>query len=360
MINVTRTYLPDRDEYMNILKRAWDKSWITNNGELLQELEQKLKDYLGLDHLLFCGNGTIVLQMALKAIGRTGDVITTPFSYVATTNAIIWEQFRPVFVDIHPDDYNVDASKIEAAITEKTVAILVTHVYGNPCDVEKIEDVANRHGLIVIYDGAHGFGVKYRGKGLLSYGDISTCSFHATKLFHTVEGGSITVNEEKLREKIYLFRQFGHIYDEYFSEGINGKNSEFHAAMGLAVLPHMSEILAARKEISNDYDFGLQGLKISKPLARMGTEPNYSYYPVLFESEDALIRTADALKSKQISGRRYFYPSLNELSFLSEKFSCPVSEDISRRVFCLPLYPGLEKRTIDVICNTIQETNKKS
>ena len=360
MINVTRTYLPDLDEYTRILKRSWDKRWITNNGELLQELEEKLKAYLGLQHLLFCGNGTIVLQMALKAIGRTGDVITTPFSYVATTNAILWEKFRPVFVDIHPDDYNIDASKIESAITENTVAILVTHVYGNPCDIEKIEEVAKRNDLLVIYDGAHGFGVKYHGKGLLSYGDVSTCSFHATKLFHTVEGGSISVNKESLQEKISLFRQFGHIYDEYFSEGINGKNSEFHSAMGLAILPHIEEIISSRRVLSERYDMGLSGLSISKPKPRAGTEQNYGYYPVLFQSEEMLIKTDDALRSKQISGRRYFYPSLNELPFLHEKYVCPVSEDISRRVFCLPLYPGFESEMLDVVCATIHETHSKS
>lgn len=360
MINVTRTFLPDPDEYMRILKRAWDKRWITNNGELLQELEEKLKSFLGLDHFLFCGNGTIVLQMALKAIGKSGDVITTPFSYVATTNAIIWEQFRPLFVDIHSSDLNVDADKIEASITENTVAILVTHVFGNPCDIDKIEDIAKRYNLVVIYDGAHAFGVKYRGRGLLSYGDFATCSFHATKLFHTVEGGSISVNHEKWREKIYLFRQFGHIYDEYFSEGVNGKNSEFHAAMGLSILPHMEEIMTARKEISEAYDHGLAGLNISKPIPREGTEPNNGYYPVLFESEEKLLQVAEALKSKQISGRRYFYPSLNELPYLQEKQPCPVSEDLSRRVYCLPLYPGLDKESIDIICNTIHETIAKS
>jgi dTDP-4-amino-4,6-dideoxygalactose transaminase len=358
MIHVTRTYLPDQDEYLSILKRAWDKRWITNNGELLQELELKLKSYLGLDHLMFCTNGTIVLQMALKAMGKTGEVITTPFSYVATTNAILWEQNEPVFVDIHPSDFNIDASKIEQAITEKTVAILVTHVYGNPCDVLQIEQIAKRYNLLVIYDGAHAFGVTYQGKSLFSFGDMVTCSFHATKLFHTVEGGALVVNNQEFREKTYLYRQFGHIYDDYYSEGINGKNSEFHAAMGLAILPKMTEILAARKEIFAWYEAGLKGLNISKPEPRAGTVINYSYYPVLFESEEVLLSVIDALKRQEIFGRRYFYPSLNTLPFLKTHQDCPVSEDISSRVYCLPLYPGLMRSEIDLICSVIQQTIK--
>ena len=224
MINVTKTYLPPFEEYTRILKRAWDKAWITNNGELVQELEQKLKEYLGVKHLLFTTNGTVVLQMALKAYNITGEVITTPFSYVATTNVLLWEKCTPVFADIDLHTFCIDPDKIEALITEHTQAILATHVYGYPCAVEKIEAIAAKHKLKVIYDGAHAFGAMYKEKALLGYGDISTCSFHATKLFHTVEGGCIICHDEETYNKLFLYRSFGHIGDDYYSVGINGKN----------------------------------------------------------------------------------------------------------------------------------------
>jgi len=347
MINVTKTYLPPFDEYTAVLKRAWDKAWITNNGELVQELEQKLKEHLGVKNLLFTGNGTIVLQMALKALNITKEVITTPFSYVATTNAILWEGCKPIFVDIDPENFCIDANKIEAAITENTHAILATHVYGIPCNVEKIAAVAAKYNLKVIYDGAHAFGCNYKGKSLLSFGDISTCSFHATKLFHTVEGGCIIANNDETDHQLMLFRQFGHVYDDYISVGVNGKNSEFHAAMGLCVLPKMEAIIADRKRISQQYDAALCGI-ITRLVIEDALEYNYGYYPVLFSSESKLLKVVEQLNHKQISGRRYFYPSLNELPYISKQ-SCPVSEDISRRILCLPIYYGLAAETIQII-----------
>ena len=351
MINVTKTYLPPFEEYTAVLKRAWDKGWITNNGELVQELEAKLKVYLGLKNLLFTSNGTIVLQMALKALNITKEVITTPFSYVATTNAIVWEGCQPVFVDIDPLTFCIDVTKIEAAITPNTQAILATHVYGIACDVEAIEAIAKKHNLKVIYDGAHAFGVMYRGKSLLSYGDISTCSFHATKLFHTVEGGCIIANNDEVAHQLMLYRQFGHVYDDYISVGVNGKNSEFHAAMGLCVLPKMKAIIADRKQTSEQYDAALshllQGLVVDAAL-----EYNYGYYPVLFSSESKLLRVVELLKQNQISGRRYFYPSLNELSYVSQQ-PCPVSEDISKRILCLPIYFGIDSKTIQIVIDCV-------
>src|SRR6218665_1942576 len=224
MINVTKTYLPDFNEYSRILKRAWDKAWITNNGELVLELEAKLKEYLSVNNILYTNNGTVPLQMALKVMGITGEVITTPFSYVATTNTILWEGARPVFVDIEDKTFCIDPQKIEAAITKDTQAILATHVYGIPCDVEAIAAIAKKNNIKVIYDAAHAFGVRYKEKSLLSYGNLSTCSFHATKLFHTVEGGCIIANDESYFEPLRLYRQFGHEYDDYLSMGINGKN----------------------------------------------------------------------------------------------------------------------------------------
>jgi dTDP-4-amino-4,6-dideoxygalactose transaminase len=361
MINVTKTYLPPFEEYTGILKRAWDKGWITNNGELVQELENKLKAYLNVKELWFTSNGTVVLQMALKALNITKEVITTPFSYVATTNAILWEGCTPVFVDIDPTSLCIDAGKIEADITADTQAILATHVYGFPCDVEAIESIARKNGLKVIYDGAHSFGVKYKGKSLLSYGDISTCSFHATKFFQTVEGGCIICNDEELAEKLFLFRSFGHRYDDYFSIGINAKNSEFHAAMGLAILPHLPPITAARKAVFEVYHALLPDELITPFYNLKNFEYNYSYFPVIFESEEIMLGVKEALMNGGVIARRYFYPSLNVLPFVSErKALCPVSEGISRRVLCLPLYHDLHEGDISMICTIIKTSLEAS
>ncbi len=356
MINVTKTYLPPFDEYTAVIKRAWDKEWITNNGELVQELEAKLKSYLVVQNLLFTNNGTIPLQMALKALNVTKEVITTPFSYVATTNAILWEGCKPVFVDIDAETFCIDAGKIEAAITEDTQAILATHVYGIPCDVEAIDAIAKKHNLKVIYDGAHAFGCVYKGKSLLHYGDISTCSFHATKLFHTVEGGCIIANDNAINRQLMLYRQFGHVYDEYFSVGINAKNSEFHAAMGICVLPQIEAIILEREKISAHYDASLRSF-LQRPLLDGKLKYNYGYYPVVFDTEAQLLKAIELLKENNISGRRYFYPSLNELPYL-QKQDCLVSEDISRRILCLPLYVGLEISVVELIINALLKTRK--
>lgn len=355
MINVTKTFLPPFDEYAAFLKKAWDKSWITNNGALVQELEQKLKAYLGVQHLLFTSNGTVVLQIALKAFNITQEVITTPFSYVATTNAILWEGCRPVFVDIDPLTCCIDANKIESAITERTQAILATHVYGIPCDVEAIEAIAKKYGLKVIYDGAHAFGVMYKGKSLLSYGDIVTCSFHATKLLHTVEGGCIICEDVSLANKLLLYRQFGHIGDEYFSMGINGKNSEFHAAMGLAVLPKMKEIICRRKQISELYDSLLNFNEIRTPIIPTDTANNYSYYPVIFKDEKIVLKVMKVLLQNEVSARRYFYPSLNQLPFINDYQPCAISESISKSVLTIPLYFDLEDSDVMRIAKIINQ-----
>jgi dTDP-4-amino-4,6-dideoxygalactose transaminase len=359
MINVTKTYLPPFDEYAKILKRAWEKAWITNNGELVVELEQKLKEYLSVEHLLFCSNGTVALQMALKALEITKEVITTPFSYVATTNSILWENCKPVFVDIRRDDYCIDANKIEQAITESTQAILATHVYGFPCDVEKIQNIADKYKLRVIYDGAHAFGCRYKGRSLLSFGDISTCSFHATKIFHTVEGGAVISNNNELHNKLYLYRSFGHLGDNYFSIGINGKNSELHAAMGLSILPKLSEIIAKRKNLFEVYSHLLDFSLISRPFSGEDFTYNYSYYPVLFETEEILLKVRSVLANENINTRRYFYPSLNTLPFVKYK-DCEISEFISSRVLSLPLYESLSHSEVEKICRIILEEIRPS
>ena len=356
MITVTKAYLPPYNEYEAILKRAWDKSWLTNHGELVIELEQKLKEYLDVQHFLFTCNGTVVLQMALKVLNITKEVITSPFSYVATTNAILWEGCTPVFVDIDPQTFCIDASKIEAAITPNTQAILATHVYGIPCNVEAIAAIAKKHQLKVIYDGAHAFGVQYNGKSLLSYGDISTCSFHATKVYHTVEGGCIIANDAEANQQLILYRSFGHIADEYYSVGINAKNSEFHAAMGLAVLPYVTEIIEARRAICNLYNALLPNALHALQYEMPGLKYNFAYYPILFESEAILLRVKNELQKNMINSRRYFYPSLNTLPFVTAAYACTISEDISQRVLCLPLYADLLETDVIAITNIINDS----
>ncbi len=352
-INVTKAFLPPKEAFLKYVDAMWDSAYLTNNGPHLQQLEKELMQYLDCKNLMVCNNGTIVLQMALKALKLTGQIITTPFSYVATVNAILWENCTPVFTDIDPKTFCIDADLIEKCITPTTQAILCTHVYGLPCDVEKIESIAQKHHLKVIYDGAHAFGAKLNGKALLNYGDISTCSFHATKLFHTVEGGCIIVKDDQLAHSIYLERQFGHINDDYYNVGINGKSSEMHAAMGLCVLPYVEELIRQRKDICDKYDKHLNG-KVFRPVcADPRFENNYAYYPVVFKNEEILLRVKASLEQQEIYSRRYFYPSLNQLPFIENAAACPVSENISRRVLCLPLYPGLSMEDVDRIAGII-------
>jgi dTDP-4-amino-4,6-dideoxygalactose transaminase len=341
MINVTKTYLPPLEEYHEYLEGIWQRVHVTNHGPLVLELEAKLKAYLGVKHFFFVNNGTIALQIALKALGLGGEIITTPFSYVATTSSIVWEGCRPVFVDIDPETLTIDAALIEEAITPSTSAILATHVYGNPCDVESIGAIASRHGLKVIYDAAHAFGVQYQGRSLLDYGDAATLSFHATKLFHTGEGGAIVTNDDGLAHRIAYMRNFGHNGPEAFwGVGVNGKSSELHAAMGLCVLPRVAQLIGLRKQISQAYDEYFAGTELRRPVLRDELAYNYAYYPVLFPSEEKLLEARDALNREQIFPRRYFYPSLNTLSYVEHR-PLPVAEDASRRVLCLPLYHDL-------------------
>jgi dTDP-4-amino-4,6-dideoxygalactose transaminase len=340
MINVTKTFLPPFEEYTHLLQRAWDNEWITNNGQLLQELEAKLTQYLDVKNLLVATNGTIVLQLALKALNITGEVITTPFSYVASTTAILWENCSPVFVDIRNDTFCINEKLIEAAITPRTQAILATHVYGYPCNISAINKIAEKHNLKVIYDAAHAFGTTYQGRSVLSYGDVSTCSFHATKVFHTGEGGCLITNDDNLAKQLFLYRSFGHIGEQHYTMGINAKNSEFHAAMGLCNLNYIDDILEKRKQRWLYYasllkDSGLQLLKLAG-----GVGYNYAYFPVVFDSENQLLQAIADMGEKQIIPRRYFHPALNTLPYINYQ-CCPVAESVAKRVLCLPLYHDL-------------------
>ncbi|MCU0325131.1 MAG: DegT/DnrJ/EryC1/StrS family aminotransferase [Spirosomaceae bacterium] len=353
-IQVTKSFLPDKELYKHYIDEIWERGWLTNNGPLVKELEKVLQTYLGVKNLLFVGNGTIAIQIAIKALELQGEIITTPFSYCATTTSILWENCKPVFVDIENKTFNINADLIEEAISEKTCAILATHVYGNPCEVEKIEEIAKKYNLKVIYDAAHAFGATYKGQSLLSFGDVSTCSFHATKVFHTIEGGCIICKDDELYDKMYKYRSFGHINDDYFTVGINGKNSEFHAAMGLCNLPKVEEIIASRKASCETYDILLDWTKLTKPVSpESDFQYNYAYYPVILPSEDALLKVKEELGKVDIIPRRYFFPSLNQLPYLTEYSPCPVSESASQRALSLPLFFDMDKSLIRFISNII-------
>jgi dTDP-4-amino-4,6-dideoxygalactose transaminase len=356
MIPVTKSFIPPIDEYQAHVKRAFDNNWLTNRGELVLELENKITHYTGADGIIITNNGTIPIQIALKLLAKQGEVITTPFSYVATTSSIIWENCTPVFVDIDPVYLTIDETAIDQAITDKTTCILATHVFGNPCNVEAIELIAKRHNLVVIYDAAHAFGVKYKSTSIFNYGDVSTCSFHATKLFHTAEGGAMFCRDKELFHKLYYSHNFGHNGPlEFYGLGINGKISELQAAMGLAVLPYMDFILSNRKRVVDYYNQKLD-FSFIKPLKiREHTEWNYSYYPVIFESEKMLLDVQRELNKNNIFPRRYFYPSLNTIPYVLAG-SMPISESISSRILCLPLYPDLMQQEQNLIIESINKT----
>ena len=353
VINVTKTYLPPLEEYVQYLRGIWERNWVTNNGPLVKELEARLKKFLGVKHLFFVSNGTIALQIAIKALDLHGEIITSPFSYVATTSSIFWEDCQPVFVDIAPETLCINPDLIEEAITPQTSAILPTHVYGHPCDVERIQAMADRHGLKVIYDAAHAFGVRYKGRSLCGHGDIATLSFHATKLFHTVEGGALVTDDDEVAHRIAYMRNFGHKgQEEFWGLGVNGKNSEFHAAMGLCVLTQVDDLITKRKSVSSLYDEYLKGSGLEKPKRLDDVLYNYAYYPVLFSSEKQLLSVRAVLNQNNIFPRRYFYPSLNNLIFVGNQ-KMPISEHLARQVLCLPLFDSIEPAIVKQISSII-------
>lgn len=357
MVQFNKPFLPPFKEYEDYLKEAWNEVWLTNNGPLVMKLELELSKYLGGQNLSFVSSGTMALQIAIHALDLQGEIITSPFSYVATTSSIAWEGISPVFADIDPQTLNIDPAKIEQVITPRTSGIIAPHIFGNPCDITKINRIAREYGLKVIYDASQCFGSKYKGLPIFGFGNISTTSFHATKLFHTVEGGGVFCSDENLQGKVNYLRNFGHDGPEKFNGiGINGKNTEFHAAMGLANLKYIDMILQVREMQCLLYDELLGELNAQRPQVLPAGETNHSFYPLVFKDEATVVAVMQALESEQIFPRRYFKPSLSQLDYVGRQ-STPVADDISTRILCLPLYhalsEGQQKIIAEIVLNTV-------
>lgn len=359
MIPVTKPFLPPKEEFDAFLVEAWHRNWLTNNGPLINQLELKLKNYFEAPHFLIVLNGTIALQLTFKALGLKGKFITTPFSYIATVSSAVWEGLEPVFVDIDPKTFNINADAIEEKITEDVSCIVATHVFGNPCEVEKIAAIGAKHNIPVIYDAAHAFGVNYKGRALLNYGEVSTLSLHATKLYHMVEGGAVVTKDPNLLKTMAFSRNFGHKGETFEGVGINGKNSEFHAAMGLANFNHIDAIIAKREKLSKLYSqvFEQNEVKLTRQHILPDTDYNYAYYPVVFEDVADMDRVIEALNGSHIYARRYFSPSLNKVPYVNYQ-EMKHSEYLSERILCLPLYHDLTEADVDYITRIIVRTMK--
>jgi dTDP-4-amino-4,6-dideoxygalactose transaminase len=361
-IYVTQPYLPPLEEFLPYLQEIWDKKILTNSGPFHQQLEQALCDYLGVKHLALFTNGTIALVTALQALRITGEVITTPYSFVATAHSLLWNGIKPVFVDVDPNTLNLDPAKIEAAITPHTTAIMPVHVYGHPCDVIAIQKIADNYNLKVIYDAAHAFGVQCHGGSVLNYGDLSVLSFHATKVFNTFEGGAIVCPDEKTKVRIDQLKNFGHVGEvTVVASGINGKMSEFNAAFGLLQLKYIDQAIARRKEIDAAYRDRLKGVKGIRCLRDAGEQvANYAYFTILVESDYPISRDDlyQKLKDMGIHPRRYFYPLISDFPMYrglpsAHSANLHVATAASQRVLCLPIYPALDMAVIDKVASFV-------
>ncbi|WP_340103285.1 DegT/DnrJ/EryC1/StrS family aminotransferase [Rhodohalobacter sp. 8-1] len=353
-IYVTKPSLAPLEEYVELLKGVWENGILTHNGPLVQRLERELCQKMGLNNFVAVSNGTIALQMAIKALELQGEIITTPFTWIATVSAIKWEGCTPVFCDIDPGTLNIDPTKIEDHITDKTVAIMPVHVFGNPCDVEAIDAIARKYNLKIIYDAAHAIGSTYKGKSLLEYGNVSATSLHATKLLNTAEGGGCVTSNVELDKKLQRLRFFGHNEDkDIVEDGFNGKMTEVHAALGLANLKYHDDVLNDRKKKYRMYHESLSEISNLQFQKISDGECNYSYFPVIFPSEELLNKVEKALNDKNIFPRRYFYPSVNTYSKVVKYESMPISEVISKRILCLPLYFNLTSNAQELIIKTI-------
>ncbi len=365
-IYVTQPFLPPLEEFVPYLEQIWKNKWLTNNGPFHQQLERALCDYLGVKHLALFTNGTIALVTALQALRITGEVITTPFSFVATAHSLLWNGLTPVFVDIDPETCNLDSDKIEQAITPRTTAIMPVHCYGTPCNVERIQQIADTYGLKVIYDAAHAFGVKYKGESVLNNGDLSVLSFHATKVYNTFEGGAIVCPDAKTKQRIDYLKNFG-FADEVtvMAPGINGKMSEVNAAFGLLQLKHVDSAITRRGEIDTFYRKQLSGVKgITCLPESVDTERTYSYFPILVEDNYPLSRDGlyDKLKVHNIHARRYFYPLISDMPMYrglpsANQGNLSVAENISQKVLCLPIYPDMTSESTSKITSIIAGTD---
>ncbi|MBN1005313.1 DegT/DnrJ/EryC1/StrS family aminotransferase [Amphritea sp. ZJ14W] len=350
MIPVTKPYLPNRDKFDKYIDGIYERQWLTNNGQLVQLLTHRLASYLGVENLLLVANGTLALQIAYRALGISDDqskvcpeAITTPFTFIATASSLKWDGVEPVFVDIDPDTWCMNPENIEAAITPNTRAIVPVHVFGNACDVEAIDNIAHKHNLKVVYDASHAFGVKYKGESLLNYGDAATLSFHATKLFHTGEGGAIVFKRKEDLERAKKMINFGITGPECIEElGINAKMSELQAAMGLCVLDEIEENLKARSVIWRWYEEALSN-DLQLQAKHQFLDYNFAYFPVVFDSEEQVVRAVTALKENGVLARRYFYPSLESVTCLDVDVSQSVSSEIASRILCLPIFYQLSK-----------------
>jgi len=363
-IYVTQPSLPDLDEFIPYLQQIWDNKILTNNGPFHRQLEKELAAFLSVPYISLFANGTLALVTALQALRITGEVITTPYSFVATTHSLWWNNIKPVFVDIEPEFGNLNPDKIEAAITPKTTAILPVHVYGNPCKVERIKEIADIYGLKVIYDAAHCFGVNYKGHGICNFGDLSILSFHATKVFNTMEGGAIICHDEATKKRIDYLKNFGFAGETtIMAPGINSKMNEMQAALGLVQLKHYDENIRKRKHLADAYRIELANIKgISCLPEPKNTDSNYAYFPIFInEKEYGMSRDHlyEKLKQNHINGRRYFYPLISEFSMYkgldsANPSNLPVAEKIASQVICLPIYPDLDIDIIPIIAGIIK------
>lgn len=364
-INVTRSSMPLFEEYVNEIKPLWESRWLTNCGTLHNELELQLQRYLGVNNVSLFNNGHLALYTAIKSMNLTGEVITTPFTFVSTTHAIVQNGLKPVFCDINPDTYTIDVDKIEELITDKTSAIVAVHVYGNVCDVEKIEKIAKKYNLKVIYDAAHAFGVQYNGVSVGNYGDISMVSFHATKVFHTIEGGALLYNDDKMKSKICSLRNFGIVSEEECEYvAMNTKMNEFQAAMGLCNLRHIDEEIEKRKRVVEEYQKELKDIDgIKFWTAQKNVKSNYIYFPIVIDKEKYGIsrdELSNLLKENNVFARKYFYPITTEFSCYKEySETTPIAKEISDKVLTLPLYADLSLDAVHYICNIIKKRVRK-
>lgn len=356
MIPISKVWYPDKEKLHSYIDKIYETGWVTNNGPLVQEFEKRLEEYLGVKNLVCVANGSIALEMAYTLLKLKGEVITTPFTFVSTTDTLISKCLTPVYADIHSEYMTLDPEKIEGSITDKTTGIVPVHVYGNACQVDEIMEVAKRNNLKVVFDGAHAFGVDYKGQSVLNYGDISTLSFNAVKLFHSVEGGALIIKDDKLYEEAKSMRQYGktNFTGEGCTPGINGKMNELEAAAGLCVL---DEIEAVKKERKDSYLYYAEHLKDHVQMQRLNEDAtfNYSYCPILLRSPDEMHKIQDALMENGIKPRQYFAPSLDILPYVEQRKPMTISRDYTSRILSLPLHSGAEVKACDVILETLHK-----